>query len=182
MRKRLVLLQALAILIAMFQYDMRAAGQDEGRYSSRILCNPCLTARYMYYIIKKLASSYQVAFQCQHLHNCMGLVEVNYTVQIYNIISKLHGIICIPLSRIPLAGSCVDERLATTGQVNRRARVRIRQRQIFRRCYRIPLWMVLHQTLTGILHTYGSRKVGYSLIPRPEMGMGMRLGWLIHCE
>ena len=47
MRKRLVLLQALAVLIATFQYGMRAAGQDEGGYSNRILSNPCLTARYV---------------------------------------------------------------------------------------------------------------------------------------
>ena len=32
--------------ISTFQYDTRAAGQDEGGYSSRILSNPCLTARY----------------------------------------------------------------------------------------------------------------------------------------
>ena len=51
MRKRLVLLQALAILIAVFQYDMRTAGQDEGGYSNRILSNifyPCLAARYVH--------------------------------------------------------------------------------------------------------------------------------------
>jgi len=46
MRKRLVLLQGLAILIAEFQYGMRAAGQDEGITSSRIRFYPYLTARY----------------------------------------------------------------------------------------------------------------------------------------
>ena len=50
MRKKLALLQALAILITVFQYGMTAAGQDEGRYSNRILSNvfyPYLTARYV---------------------------------------------------------------------------------------------------------------------------------------
>ena len=46
MRKRLVLLQALAILMAMFQYGMKAAEWDEGRNSNRILSNPYLTVRY----------------------------------------------------------------------------------------------------------------------------------------
>jgi len=44
--KRLVLLQAVAILIAVFQYGMRAAGQEEGRNSNRILNNPYLTVKY----------------------------------------------------------------------------------------------------------------------------------------
>jgi len=47
MRKKLVLLQALAILIAEFQYGMRAAGQDKGITSSRIRFYPYLTARYI---------------------------------------------------------------------------------------------------------------------------------------
>ena len=50
MRKKLALLQALAILITVFQYGMTAAGQDEGRYSNRILSNifyPYLTVRYV---------------------------------------------------------------------------------------------------------------------------------------
>ena len=49
MRKRLVALQALAVLIAVFQYGMKAEGENEGGYSSRILSNifyPYL-ARYM---------------------------------------------------------------------------------------------------------------------------------------
>jgi len=48
MRKRFFLLQAVAILIAVFQYGMRAAGQDEGITSNKILSNvfhPYLTAR-----------------------------------------------------------------------------------------------------------------------------------------
>ena len=48
MRKRLVLLQALAILFAVFQYGMRAAGQEEGGNADRILGSvfqPYLTAR-----------------------------------------------------------------------------------------------------------------------------------------
>jgi len=48
MKKRLVLLQALAILLAVFQYGMRAAGQEEGGNSNRILSSvfhPYLTAR-----------------------------------------------------------------------------------------------------------------------------------------
>jgi len=47
MRKKLVLLQVLAILIAVLQYGMRAAGQDEGITSSRIRFYPYLTARYV---------------------------------------------------------------------------------------------------------------------------------------
>jgi len=46
MRKRLVLLQALAILMATFQYGMKAAEWEEGRNSNRILNNPYLTVRY----------------------------------------------------------------------------------------------------------------------------------------
>jgi len=46
MKKRLVLLQALAILMAMFQYGMKATEWDEGRNSNRILSNPYLTVRY----------------------------------------------------------------------------------------------------------------------------------------
>jgi len=46
MRKRLVLLQALSILMAMFQYGMKAAEWDEGRNSKMILSNPYLTVRY----------------------------------------------------------------------------------------------------------------------------------------
>ena len=49
MRKRLVALQAIAILIAVFQYGMKAVGENEGGYSHRILSNifyPYL-ARYM---------------------------------------------------------------------------------------------------------------------------------------
>lgn len=49
-RKRFVLLQALAVIIAVFQYGMRAARQDEGSDSNRILSNvfyPYLIARYV---------------------------------------------------------------------------------------------------------------------------------------
>ena len=63
MRRRLVLLQAIAILVATFQYDTRAAGQDEGGYSNRILSNifyPCLAARY----VQKVVSAPP--------HACMG--------------------------------------------------------------------------------------------------------------
>ena len=62
--KRLVLLQALAILIAVFQYGMRAAGQDEGRNSNRILSNPYLTVRYA----KNPLELYQVICQSPQLH------------------------------------------------------------------------------------------------------------------
>ena len=50
MRKRLVVLQALAILFTVFQYGMRAAGQEEGGYSNEILSSvfsPYLMARYV---------------------------------------------------------------------------------------------------------------------------------------
>ena len=66
MRKRLVLLQALTILIAVFQYGMRAAGQDEGVTSSRIRFYPYLTARYvnnqleLYQVMCALLSSPQL--------------------------------------------------------------------------------------------------------------------------
>jgi len=48
MRKKLVLLQALAILIAMFQCGTRAAEQDQGKDFNRILSSvlqPYLAAR-----------------------------------------------------------------------------------------------------------------------------------------
>jgi len=48
MRKRLVLLQSLAILIAMFQCGTRATGQDQGKDFNRILSSvlqPYLAAR-----------------------------------------------------------------------------------------------------------------------------------------
>jgi len=47
MRKRFVVLQALAILFTVFQYGMRAAGQEEGGNADRILSSifqPYLTA------------------------------------------------------------------------------------------------------------------------------------------
>lgn len=50
MKRKFALLQSLAILSAVFQYGMRAAGEDEGRNSNRILFNvfyPYLTARYV---------------------------------------------------------------------------------------------------------------------------------------
>ena len=74
MRKRLVLLQVLAILIAMFQYGMRAAGQDEGITSSRIPFYPYLTARYV--------KNFGVPISKQ---NCTGLVQAypNYTIQLF---------------------------------------------------------------------------------------------------
>ena len=73
MRKRFVLLQALAILIAVFQYGMTAAGQDEGITSSRIRFYPYLTARYI--------KNFGVPISKQ---NCMGLVQAypNYTIQL----------------------------------------------------------------------------------------------------
>jgi len=64
MRKRLVLLQALAILMAMFQYGMKAAEQDEERNSNRILSNPYLTVRYA----KNLLEFYHVMCPSSQLH------------------------------------------------------------------------------------------------------------------
>ena len=61
MKKRLVLLQALAILIAVFEYDMREAGQDEGRNLNKFLSNNLylhLKARY----VKNQVESYQAMF------------------------------------------------------------------------------------------------------------------------
>ena len=48
MKKKLVVLQALAILFTVFQYGMRAAGREEGGNADRILSSifqPYLTAR-----------------------------------------------------------------------------------------------------------------------------------------
>jgi len=73
--KRLVLLQAVAILIAVFQYGMRAAGQDEGRNSNRILSNPYLTIRYA----KTPLESY---YRCVTIHNCMELIEAHFSSRI----------------------------------------------------------------------------------------------------
>jgi len=39
MKKKLILLQALAILIAVFEYDTREAEQDEERNSNKVLSN-----------------------------------------------------------------------------------------------------------------------------------------------
>ena len=61
MKKRLVLLQALAILIAVFEYDMREAGQDEGRNLNKFLSNNLylhLKARY----VKNQVELYQAMF------------------------------------------------------------------------------------------------------------------------
>ena len=73
MRKRLVLLQALAILIAVFQYGLRATGQDEGRNSSRILSNifyPYLTARYV-----RVLSSVVLYFVHKNMGACLGSLK-----------------------------------------------------------------------------------------------------------
>jgi len=63
----------------------------------------------------------------------------------------------IPLSRIPLAGSGVGEWLTTTGHMNH-TRVRVRQRRIYQKFSRVPLWRVFPH-LIGILYTYGNRTV-----------------------
>ena len=62
---------------------------------------------------------------------------------------------CIPLSRVPLVGSSVDEWLATTGHMKR---VKVRQKKRYRRYCRMPLWMVLSQILIRILCTSGNKK------------------------
>ena len=69
MRKRLVLLQALAILIAEFQYGMRAAGQDEGITSSRIRFYPYLTARYVKDFGVPISKTAWGLFKLIQLHN-----------------------------------------------------------------------------------------------------------------
>jgi len=69
----------------------------------------------------------------------MGLVQV--------------GLTFIPLCRIPLGGSDVDEWLATTGQMNC-AHARVHRRRICRRNWRMPPQMVLLLLLIGILCTY----------------------------
>ena len=71
MRKRLVLLQALAILVAVFQYDTRAAGQDEGGYSNRILSNifyPCLAARYIHVLYQVMYGDIMYPLPSPQLH------------------------------------------------------------------------------------------------------------------
>jgi len=67
MRKKLVLLQVLAILIAVFQYGMRAAGRDEGITSSRIRFYPYLTARYVTIVCPTHISTTVMIIICQHM-------------------------------------------------------------------------------------------------------------------
>ena len=138
MRKNLVLLQVLAILIAEFQYGMRAAGQDEGITSSRIRFYPYLTARYV--PISKTAWG---------LFKLIPITQTSICLVKWNSVL----ILCISLSRIPLGGSGVDEWLETTGQMNR-AHVHVRRR---RKYQRMPPWMVFCLILIVILYTY--RKV-----------------------
>ena len=71
MRKRLALLQALAILIAVFQYDTRAAGQEEGRNSHRILNN--FFYPYMYLLTARYVQN-QVAWDLQLHGTCSGSI------------------------------------------------------------------------------------------------------------
>ena len=143
MRKKLVLLQVLAILIAEFQYGMRAAGQDEGITSSRIRFYPYLTARYV--------SNFGVPIS----KTAWGLFKLIPITQTSICLVKWNSVLipCISLFRIPLGGSGVDEWLETTGQMNR-ARVHVRRR---RKYQRMPPWMVFCLILIGILYTY--RKV-----------------------
>ena len=143
MRKRFVLLQVLAILIAMFQYGMRAAGQDEGITSSRIRFYPYLTARY----IKNFGVP--ISKTAWGLFKLIPITQSSFCLVKWNWVL----ILCISLSRIPLGGSGVDEWLETTGQVNH-ACVRVRRR---RKYQRMPPWMVFCLILIGILYTY--RKV-----------------------
>lgn len=74
----MVLLQAVAILIAVFQYGMEAAaaGEDVGRNSYKILSSafyPYLTARYV------TNASNDVLFS--NLHNCMDLFKLTLIMQ-----------------------------------------------------------------------------------------------------
>jgi len=66
-------------------------------------------------------------------------------------------ILCILLSRMPLAGSGVDEWLETNGQMNH-AHIRMRRQQICQKYPRVSLWREFLQ-LSGILCTYGKRTV-----------------------
>jgi len=126
-----------------FQCGMRAAGQDEGITSSRIRFYPYLTARYM--------KNFGVPIS----KTAWGLFKLIPTTQSSFCLVKWNSVLipCIPLSRIPLGGSGVDEWLETTGQMNH-ARVHVRRR---RRYQRMPPWMVFCLILIGILYTY--RKV-----------------------
>lgn len=80
MRKKFVLLLALAILITVFQ---RASLQDEGRNLHRIICNvfyPYLTVRY----VKKKVKFYRVICQfpisttVRHLFKLSPNTQFNY--------------------------------------------------------------------------------------------------------
>jgi len=61
MKKRLVLLQALAILIAVFKYDTREAGQDEERNSNKVLSNN-FYHHLKYRYVKNQVQLYQAMF------------------------------------------------------------------------------------------------------------------------
>ena len=100
-------------------------------------------------------SQVRKGFWCTHLQNCMGLVQAYPITQSSFCLVKWNSVLipCIPLSRIPLGGSGVDEWLETTGQMNH-ACVHVRRR---RRYQRMPPWMVFCLILIGILYTY--RKV-----------------------
>lgn len=151
-KKRLVLLQILAILMAVLQYGTRAAGQEGERYSNSILSSifyPYLTARYAVVASDVLSSS---------LHRC-GL-DLDMQSSFHESPSKWNSTIFNPPSRMPLARSCVDEWLAATGQMNQ-ARSRAHWRQIYRRCYRTTQWRVFPKVLIMVLYTYGNRKVSY---------------------
>jgi len=142
MRKTLILLQVLALLIAVFQYGMRAAGQDEGITSSRIHFYPYLTARY----IKNFGIP--ISKTEWRLFKLIPVTQSSFCLVKWNSV-----LILISLSRIPLGGSGVDEWLETTGEMNH-ARVHVRRRC---RYQRMPPWMVFCLILVGILYTY--RKV-----------------------
>ena len=162
MRKRLVLLQALAILMAVFQYGVRDAGQEEGRYSPRSLS----TIFYPYLLIARYAQNqvelYALLPSAQLHGKVTPLMQfiIKYSRQsCANLRTYSVPIICIHLSRIP---SGIDEWLAATGHTVNHAHIRGHRKPFKRRHDRVPL-RKLPQIFIGIIITYGTRKVSLSV-------------------
>ena len=154
MRKRLVLLQALAILMAVFQYGVRAAGQDEGRYSPRSLST-------IFYPYLSTARYVQNCIPSPQLYGKIPPFIHYPLLSIQRLKIRFTKVFCAcNLSRIH---SGIDEWLAATGYTVNRAHIRGHRKGVRKRHDRMPLWMVLPQILIGILNTYGTRKVSFLL-------------------
>jgi len=78
MKKRLVLLQALAILIAVFKYDTREAGQDEERNSNKVLSNNF----YHHLKYRYLRTKLSCIKQCSLLPSSQHHTHLNFVSQL----------------------------------------------------------------------------------------------------